>query len=284
MNPGAHAARLGLARGWIEFKHSLANPQDIGWTIFTTLSFIIVLFFQRDAKVPGTDLSLAAATLPSLMGLMVAFSGFMGTVGALVIEREDGTLLRAKALPQGMLGYLIGRVVSISLSGLGGLVLLLLAGVIMIPEIRGAGPGGWLMVVLVALLSLTATLPMGAVIGSLANSPQAASGLSMLTMGGLTAISGIFYPISALAGWLQGLAHVFPLYWLGLGMRSALMPDAAAAVEIGGSWRTLETFGVLGAWSVLGLLLAPPILRRMARRESGSLVQERRERALRRIG
>src|SRR5262249_24602783 len=63
----------------------------------------------------------------------------------------------------------------------------------------------------------------------------------------------------------------------------ALLPDALSAVEIGGSWRHLETLGVLGAWAVAGLILAPIVLRRMARRESGSRVAERPERAMQRV-
>jgi ABC-2 type transport system permease protein len=104
----------------------------------------------------------------------------------------------------------------------------------------------------------------------------------MLPLIGLTAISGIFYPISALPGWVQGVAQVFPIYWLGLGIRSALLPDAAAALEISGSWRHLETAAVLGAWAVAGLLLAPAVLRRMARRESGSTMEARRQQHLQR--
>ena len=99
-------------------------------------------------------------------------------------------------------------------------------------------------------------------------------------MSAMIAISGIFYPISALPGWLQPLAQVFPLYWLGLGTRASVMPDAAAAAEIGESWRHLETFGVLGVWAVIGLALAPRVLRRMAQRESGSAVEARRQAAL----
>jgi ABC-2 type transport system permease protein len=53
-----------------------------------------------------------------------------------------------------------------------------------------------------------------------------------------------------------------------------------AAAEIGGSWRTLETFMMLGAWAALGLLLAPSVLRRMARRQSGSAVARARERIM----
>jgi ABC-2 type transport system permease protein len=75
---------------------------------------------------------------------------------------------------------------------------------------------------------------------------------------------------------------VFPIYWLGLGMRSALLPHSAVSVEIGEGWRHLETIGVLGAWAVFGLIVAPIVLRRMARRESGSSVAQRREQALRR--
>jgi ABC-2 type transport system permease protein len=101
---------------------------------------------------------------------------------------------------------------------------------------------------------------------------------------GLTAISGIFYPISTLSEWLQVIAQVFPMYWLGLGMRSALLPDSAVVVEIGQSWRHLETLGVLAVWAVIGLTLAPIVLRRMARRESGSSVAARRDKALQRVG
>jgi ABC-2 type transport system permease protein len=284
MNPQLHAVRLGLSRGWIEFKHGLLNPQDIGFTVFSSVALVVVLYFQRDATVPGTTISLASVTLPSMLGMLAAFNGMMGAVGMIAVEREDGTLLRAKALPQGMLGYLVGRVVLLSVQAVGGLLLVLVPGLFLVPELTGIGPGGWALVIGILLLALLATLPIGAVVGSLATSPTTAAGFSMLTVGGLVAISGIFYPISALAGWLQALGQVFPLYWLGLGMRSAFLPGSAAALEIGGSWRPVETVLVLLAWVTAGLLLAPPILRRMARRESGSLMQERRDRAMQRIG
>jgi ABC-2 type transport system permease protein len=105
----------------------------------------------------------------------------------------------------------------------------------------------------------------------------------MLPVMAVTAISGIFYPSYALPGWVQGIAQVFPIYWLGLGMRSAFLPDAAVAAEIGDSWRRLETLAVLGVWAVVGLGVAPMVLGRMARRESGSAVNDRRRQALQRL-
>ncbi|SEG83118.1 ABC-2 type transport system permease protein [Nonomuraea solani] len=283
MNPVLHAARLGLSRGWIEFKQQLTSVSDLAFTVISTAAFILVLYLQRDATVPGTNVSLAAATLPGVLALMIAVGSLLGAIGALSVEREDGTLLRAKALPQGMVGYLVGRVVSLSVSTVASIFLIAVAGVVLVPAVREIPPGGWLVVALVTVLGILFSLPLGAIIGALSPNPQSGTGIAMLTIGAVTSISGIFYPISALAGWMQGLAQAFPVYWLGLAMRSGMLPDAAAAAELGGSWRTTLTFTVLVAWTVVALLLAPPVLRRMARRESGSAMEQRRVRAMQRI-
>lgn len=134
------------------------------------------------------------------------------------------------------------------------------------------------------VLGLLATMPIGIIVGALAKSARSVGGLGFLLLGGLVAISGIFFPIDELWEPLRWLAQALPIYWIGLGMRSAVLPDAAAAAEIGGSWRTLETAGVLAAWSLAGLLAVPSVLRRMARRESGSLMEERRRALMQRLG
>jgi ABC-2 type transport system permease protein len=199
--------------------------------------------------------------------------------GMLTVEREDGTLLRAKATPHGMTGYLIGKVVTVSGTVLISVISSLAVGVFLFSGLALGSAATWLTLAWVTLLGLVATLPIGAVLGSLFPSARSA-GLLTLAVSGIVAISGIFYPITHLPAWLQWLGQVFPMYWLGLGMRSALLPATMASVEIGHSWRHLATFGVLGAWAVIGLVLAPVLLRRMARRESGSIVAARREKAM----
>jgi ABC-2 type transport system permease protein len=276
MHPALYAARLGLSRGWTEFRLYLTNPQDLVWNLFFVAVFGVVLLFQRNATVVGSTLPLATLTLPSIIGMWVAVTGYQGAAGWLAVEREDGTLLRAKAVPQGMVGYLVGRIVSLSLITLFTLVIIFVAGRLLLPELATAGRSGAPTLTWVLALGLLATLPWGAIIGSLVKSPNSAFGVTMLPIVALTAISGIFYPIAALPGWVQGIAQCFPIYWLGLGTRSGLLPDAAAAVELSGSWRHLETAAVLGAWALAGLLIAPVVLRRMARRESGSSMEARR--------
>ncbi|WP_431873574.1 ABC transporter permease [Micromonospora marina] len=283
MNPTTNALRAGLRRGAIELRATFTNGQDLWTYFFPTMVLLVAVFWMRGSTVPGTDFSLGARTLPSALGMGLLFGGLLGLANQLVIDREDGTLLRAKAIPDGMLGYLVGKIVLVSAVALIGVVIQLTPGLFFLDGLRLGDPGAWLTLAWVVPLGLVATLPLGAVIGSLVENPRN-MGLVVMPIFGLIALSGIFYPINGLPGWLQGVAQVFPLYWLGLGMRSALLPGDLAAVELGGSWRHLETVGVLGAWAVLGLVLAPVVLRRMARRESGSRVAARRERAMQRVG
>ncbi|WP_116042512.1 ABC transporter permease [Amycolatopsis palatopharyngis] len=282
MNPTLNAIRAGITRGKVESRQMLTNSEDLGSTLVFTTIFIVVMVLMRGSTVPGTDFSLGTMTVPSVLGMSLVFSGVVGIAAGLSVDREDGTLLRAKAIPNGMRGYLVGRVVSSSAYAVSGLLLTLVPCLFLFDGLATGGLTSWLTLVWVLAVGLLATMPLGAIIGALMPSPRS-MGLVMLPFSILTAISGIFYPITALPEWVQGFSQIFPIYWLGLGMRSALLPDSMAAVEIGESWRHLETLGVLGIWAVIGYALAPIVLRRMARRESGSAVAARREKALQQV-
>ncbi|GAA2472224.1 ABC transporter permease [Winogradskya humida] len=275
------AARTGFARGGYEFRHTLTTPADLWQYIFPTIALYATVFFMRGATVPGTDIALGARTLPSAFGMGIAFTGLMTVAMLLVTDREDGTLLRAKATPNGMSGYLVGKIVLVGGMTAISFLLQLLPGLFLIDGLH-VDAVGWFTLLWLVPLGFVATMPIGAVLGSLFDGPRNI-GLLMLPLVGLVAISGIFYPIMSLPGWVQGVAQVFPIYWLGLGMRSVFLPDALTAAELGHSWRHLETVGMLGLWAVAGLVVAPMILRRMARRESGSAVAARREKAMQRI-
>jgi ABC-2 type transport system permease protein len=283
MNPALVAARAGLSRGRIEFRQTLTTPGDLISILLTTGGFLAVMIWTRHTHVPGTEFSLGTTMLVSVLGLNVVVYGVIRMGDLLVIEREDGTLLRAKAIPNGMLGYLLGKVVNISGQIAFVVAATLLTGAFLFSGLAIGSPGSWLTLVWVLVLGLLATLPLGAMLGSLFTSTRSAGGPMLLLLAGLAAISGIFYPITHLPVFLQWIGQVFPLYWLGLGMRSALLPNALAAAEIGHSWRHLAAFGVLSAWAIVGLVLAPVVLRRMARRESGSNVAARREKVMRGI-
>ncbi|MDT7726171.1 MAG: type transport system permease protein [Actinomycetota bacterium] len=282
MNPTATALRAGCSRGLIELRQSFTNGAELWSHFFWPVLMLLVTYFMRDVSFGVSGFSLGTLVLPSILG-MNASMAMVSMSQQLTTEREDGTLLRAKATPNGMLGYLVGKIVSVSGGLVVDLAIFLIPALFIVPGLAAGSPSSWLTLVWVLALGLAATLPIGAVLGSVFTNARA-QGLITLPILGLIAISGIFYPITSMPEWLHWIAQVFPIYWLGLGMRSALLPDSAAALEIGESWRHLETVGALGAWAALGLVLAPIVLRRMARRESGSSLAKRRERTLQRVG
>ena len=273
-----NAIRLGFGRGVIEIRHTLTYWPDLFQALFFSGISILVLFLMRGHQVPGTSFSLGSATLPGVIGMNIAVGGITGVTALLAVDREDGTLLRAKATPGGMTAYVLGKITLTSGTALIGVALTLILGLIAFPGLAVTA-AGLLTLVWVVLLGLLATIPLGIALGSTIKDPRFLT-LIVLPFSALTAISGIFYPITHLPGWLQGIGQLFPMYWLGLGVRAALLPDALKAVELDGSWRLGYVLLALAGWAAAGLLVAPPILRRMAQRESGSRVAARRERAM----
>lgn len=260
----------------VELRLAFTGPALVG-QLFWPAASLGALFWLRNREVGGTELALGPLVLPGMLAMFVTF-GMLLMTQYLPADREDGTLLRAKATPHGVPGYLIGKLAAATASVLVYLVVVAVPGLFIIGGID-ADDISWATLAWILGLGLACTQLLGAALGALVPTPKAVGYVSLPVLG-LTAISGIFYPITALTGWLQVLAQVFPVYWLGLGMRSALLPDTAAAVEIGGSWRPLETAAVLGVWTLVGAVLAPFVLSQMARRESGSSVANRQEQSL----
>lgn len=101
----------------------------------------------------------------------------------------------------------------------------------------------------------------------------------MLPAMALLVTSGTMFPISRLPHLVQQIASLFPLKWMAQGLRSALLPDSALAAEPTGSWELPMVALVLTLWTIVGFLLAVPLLRRTTRRESGSRLAGRQHKA-----
>jgi ABC-2 type transport system permease protein len=274
------AVRVGLRGGWKEFLQSLRSPQDQGWYLFTSLGVLGYLALRRDDESEVAGVLVPSVALPGILGALVAFGVVVGPAYALAMAKEDGTLLRHKAVPHGLRGYFTGQLLLHGLGILPQVLLIVVPSLLLFDGVMAGGAGGWLTVTWVLALGTLATMPIGMIIGALVPSTQKVATWGMLPVLVLAGISGIFYPMASLWGWVQTIAQLFPMYWFGLGMRSAFLPDGAAAAELGGSWQTPETVAVLGAWAIIGAVLTPPVLRRMSRRQSASQVEAARQAAL----
>lgn len=270
--------RSAVHQAAVDVRSALRGWGVVGYAV-TFVILLLAVFLVGGSEVGPGGITGAQYVLPSLLAATLVLTGFAAPSGELVTEREDGSLLRMKAIPRGLQGYVVGKMLSVLTMTVVPLVITLIIAIIVQPELAPESLVGWLRLSGFVILGLFAAIPVGIAFGSLIRSAVAMA-VPTLLIYGLIAISGVFFPLDVLPGWLQTLAQVFPIYWLALGMRSAFLPAEAVVLELGGSWHTFATFAVLGGWAALGLVLAPLLLRRMVRGISGSTVSAARDRVL----
>ena len=280
--PTVTGAVLRAARG--QARTSLKRKYTTGAGLGTLLLpgiLLVVLWFVRDADFSDGLVAASGYVFSGFLAFGVVAAAVMGVAGELQTEREDGTLLRAKAVPHGMTGHLLAKLLITPVDALIPIVPAVVGAAVLLPGTMPTEAGRWLLLLVVFLLTVAAMLPWGAVLGTVFRSTVAFA-WAMMGIYVVAALSGLFFPVTLLPTWLQWLAQATPLYWIGVAFRWVLLPDSAAAAELGGEWRIGLALAVLVAWAVVGMLVAPALLRRMARRQSGTVVAAARERVLNR--
>ncbi|MCC2315050.1 ABC transporter permease [Cellulomonas xiejunii] len=274
-SPLAGAVRLGLRRGLTEFRHMLRSPEDTGWNVIIGVGILVYLVTQRDSVIPGSGgLTLPDLALPGILAATILFGMVMGPAFALSTEVEEGTVLRLRTTPRGTTTYTVGMVVGQVLGAVPMLVLILAPWPFLLGDPMHQGPGGWVAVVGWLLLGTLATLPIGIVGGALAGRPTRVMLFVMAPVVALAFLSGIFGP-QTIPPWAAGPVQAFPLYWLAHGLRATTLPAGAEGLELGGAWHPEIAALVLLAWAVVGLVVAPVVLRRSTARQTASALAER---------
>jgi ABC-2 type transport system permease protein len=173
---------------------------------------------------------------------------------SIATERSDGTLKALVGTPMPKTAYFVGKVVQVLAVTVLIIAVLLLVGVVFYGIDLPSGRE-WFTFAWVALLGAAACTLLGIALSSLAKNGRSASATVTPFALVLQFISGVFFLFSSLPAWMQTVAAVFPLKWMGQGLRSVFLPEALAAGEPAGSWELGRVALVLGLWCVGGLVL-----------------------------
>jgi len=272
LDPRRTAVLAGISRGWIETRQSFTQTAKFITHWFAPVTFVVLLLVvsripgahgERYLPLPVTHFPFVTMMLPSFLSIMIIMGGICGPAGGITADREDGTLLRAKATPNGMLGYLVGKIVMCAMTTLLSVVVILVPAITFVPDLI-LDARTWLLLTLVFVIGMVSTVPLGVALGSIMKRSQDV----LMACGTMLILCVSVFEFTVRPAWLQSLVEAFPAYWVALGLRSAMLPAGMVAADIG-KWRAVEMFAVPGAWAAIGLLLAPILLRRMARRQSG---------------
>ncbi|MBT3164284.1 ABC transporter permease [Streptomyces sp. Vc74B-19] len=263
---------VGVRRGLLEMRQMLRTPREAFGLLSTPLLFV-VLSTLLDGDIPGSDVPMAELLVAGGVTTMVVQAGLLSLTQTLAVEREDGTLLRMRAVPHGIPVYLVAKTVVVAVTAVGGGALTLAAGVLVVGSSAPADARHWLILLSVPAVGLLALVPFGAVLGAVLPNAREALGFLMIPMLALMVFSGIYFPVTALPGAVQDAVQAFPLKWTAQGVRAALLPDSALSAETSATWELSKVYAINGAWALMGFLVAPRVLRRMTRRATGTRPQ-----------
>ena len=270
--PRSGRPSLGRA-SWRRFTIEVLQFRRSREAIFFTIAFPVVMLALFGTIFGGANLgpksagvTFAQYFIASMMAAGVWGSCFTNLAISVPSERDSGALKRLAGTPMPMTAYFAGKIGLVLLLSAVETVLLLAMGLafydLHLPPPEKLLTFGWVMT-----LGITSCTLLGLGVSGLVRNARTASAIVSPLAILLQFISGVYFVFDQLPGWLQGIASLFPLRWLALGLRSVFLPEAFAAQEPGGTWQTGTTAIVMAVWCVLGLAITKRTFTWMSERE-----------------
>lgn len=258
---------IGRRRIGIELKQFFRDRDSAVWN-FSLPVVLLVIFgsvFGAQDLGPGLDITFAQYFVAGMIASGVVYTSFQNLAIAIPMEREDGTLKRLQGTPMPKTAYFLGKITTVFMIYVVQVALLIVVGLLFFHlQLPRTGQQWWTFV-WVSVLGLISCTLCGIAFSVVPKNARGAPAIVSPIVLVLQFTSGVFFLFSQLPGWMQTFASLFPLKWMTQGMRSVFLPEAAESLEVTGSWELGRVALVLGAWCVLGLVLALVFFRWQAR-------------------
>jgi ABC-2 type transport system permease protein len=216
------------------------------WTVANTLTIVFI------AKGGGGKIDVNEVTTILLVGAVVwAYLGIIFEILTETVawERWEGTIEYTFMAPLSRPIHLFGMGLFAIVYGIIRAVLLFAVVALFFHlELANANYAAALLVLVVASISFIGIGMMTAVLPLI--SPEKGTQLGFVAQGILLVVSGVYYPVSVLPGWMQALAKISPATYALDGIRDAIINGAGVSAMWSNIWPLL----IIGAVSVpLGL-------------------------------
>jgi ABC-2 type transport system permease protein len=263
--------QLAGVRGTVELRQ-FWRERDAVVFIFALPIALLGIFsavFDSDPMGVGeASMNFPQYFLPGMVAAGAVLTSFQSVATTIAVERDDGTLHRLRCTPLPASAYIGGKVAVVLVVSLAQAVLLLAVAALLFDVPLPTDPTRWLTFTWVYALGVATGAVCGVAFSSVPRSGRSATTVVTPVVLVLQFISGVFFPFYLLPTWMQHVASVFPLKWVAQGMRSALLPPQAVALEASGSWMHGLTAAVLGTWLILGFAVSTRTFR-WRRRDDG---------------
>ena len=227
---------------------------EIVWLVYITANAMAITFIGAGVPgVSGTKIDTAYLMTFLMVGaliwsyLSVLFDVLSETVSW---ERWEGTIEYTFMSPASRITHLLGMGVYAVIFGIAQIAIMF--GVVSLffdLDLAQANYWGALLVLAVCSVSLVGFGIVAAVLPLL--SPEKGQQVSYIVSSLLLLVSGVYYPVDVLPGWMQAIATVSPVTYALEGSRQALQHGAGAAELWSSIWPLLimgAVFVPLGLW------------------------------------
>ena len=239
-----------LERNWYLVKrYAWWELAFFAWTAANTLT---IVFIADGIEATGGQIDVQRVTTQLLIGAVIW--SYLGIVFEIIVEtvaweRWEGTIEYTFMAPLSRPVHLIGMGFFAVLYGVvrAAIVFVVIAAFfgLHMPDANFAAA---LVVLAIASISFIGIGMMTAVLPLI--SPEKGTQLGFIAQGLMLVVSGVYYPVSVLPGWMQAISTFSPATYALRGIRSAILDGAGPAAVWGDIWPLL----VIGAVSIpLGL-------------------------------
>jgi ABC-2 type transport system permease protein len=219
---------------------------DVAWFVWTLANTLTIVFIAEGIEATGGEIDVERTTTSLLIGAVVwAYLGIVFEFLAETVawERWEGTIEYTFMAPLSRAMHLSGSGVFAVLYGLVRASLLFVAVALIFDlDLAGANYAAALVVLAVGSISffgiglMTAVLPL--------ISPERGMQIGVVAHGMILVVSGIYYPVSVLPGWMQALSTISPATYALDGIRDAIL-DGASLSTMGDELWPLVVIGVV---------------------------------------
>jgi ABC-2 type transport system permease protein len=223
---------------------------DVAFLLWTIANTLTIVFIARGVDVPAGERN-ALATRLLVGGVIWAFLGIIFEIVTETVawERWEGTIEYTFMAPVSRPVHLLGMGVFAVVYGIVRASIVFAAVVAFIGiHVPRANYGAALALLAIASVSFIGIGMMTAVLPLI--SPEKGTQLGFVAQGLMLVVSGVYYPVSVLPGWMQWISTISPATYALRGNRAQILSGAGLA------WADVWPLVVIGVASVpLGLAI-----------------------------
>jgi ABC-2 type transport system permease protein len=225
---------------------------DVAFFVWTVANTLTIVFIAKGIEAGGGQIDVDEVTTILLIGAVVwAYLGIIFEILTETVawERWEGTIEYTFMAPLSRPIHLFGMgLFAIAYGVVRAVLLFAVVAMFFDLDLSNANFAAALIVLVIASVPFIGIGMMTAVLPLI--SPEKGTQLGFIAQGILLVVSGVYYPVSVLPGWMQALAKISPATYALDGMRDAIVNGAG----VGAMWPNIWPLIIIGIVSVpLGL-------------------------------